>query len=1120
MKLPSVLFVLLATLLVAALPLRGASLDAQFRSPPSAYGPWVYWIWVNGNTTREGIRADLEDMKRVGIRGAMLFEGSLYLPAGPVRYGSDAWYSHVHYAIETAAELGLEIVVMNCAGWATSGGPWNTVENSMKMIVWSEQTVAGGTLWDGRLPQPPTQLGFYREIATLAIPSRTEPMPRMHGTGVSAGLTALGDRISTTGVTFEHPASITFDYSQPTSRRWLEIDRQRGEHTESVEGLGHDDDVIPALKLEASDDGELFRLVKEFPESRLEFTNRVELEFPPTEARFFRLSVRPRTPWNVAELRLTHFRKVSSLAGKTGLKLQPAPSAPREWDASARGEFSPADIIDLTSQVRADGSLRWEAPAGNWTILRFGYTSSARRNHPSPEEGEGLEVDKFDPAALAIHFEHALGRILREAGPHLAQSLTGVLSDSWEAGPQTWTDALPAEFQRRRGYSLTNYLPALSGQVVDTMEETEAFLADYRRTLGELYGENYYGALQRLSHRHGLKLFAEAYGGVLDEPRALQHVDVPMVEFWNHDLYKGFDFATSVAHLTGNPLVLAEAFTSRPPLSGWREHPRLLKPLGDAAYAAGVTGFVLHSYVHQPRSDLAPGFTHGRYGTQFGRLNSWWSLAPAWIDYLKRCQLLLQHGRAVADVLQLQEERLKTESREIPPLAAEGHRADLLSVSHLDEIDVRDGELRTPAGATYRVLQLPVAWVATRSTLEHLFRLQNAGAVLAGPPPFAPASLIDTGKHRPEWEALVAKIWLGSRRPAETLSDALARLQVAPDFVARANGEPTDVRFVHRTSETGDFYFLTNQNGKALTFTADFRCGDREPELWDPLSGRIVTAPVFASENGRTTLTPTLEEAGSLFVVFRRPLPARWPVAVANFKVRSTPTPSRLASAADAWAPAAGSYRVVYSGGSDRPVTIPTATTVPLDRPWTVAFAATRNVPGPIVLDELGSLSTHPDPAVRHFSGIATYSTAFDLPAGLSAAASRVFLNLGAAHEIAELSLNGRTVATLWQPPLTVDVTDFVQPGPNTLQVRVATRWVNRLIGDEQLPADLSYVARGNSAGALERFPDWWADADAIRQRQRATFSTWKHYSADSPLVPAGLVGPVMLEIRPVVSLR
>lgn len=1117
-----------------------ASLEEGFLSPPPSAGPWVYWTWINGSVTKEGIRADLEDMKRTGIHGAMLFDGSLYLPRGPVRYGSDSWHEHVQYSLRVADELGLEIVLMNCAGWATSGGPWNAVEHSMKKLVWSEQPVAGGALWQGRLPAPASRLNYYRDIAVLAVPddSSDATTPALTATPARPDLTALGDRNPSTALDFpagSSAQSLTFAYSQPTRRSLLTIEAVGREITESIEGVRSPADCLPGGELSVSDDGRTFRSVARFREQAIEGPLPVEITFEPSTARYFRVtfergSTHARAAFRLAELRLSEARRIASLTEKTGLKSEAGALTFPDWVDEKEGS---REVIDLTTRLGSDGRLTWDAPPGRWTVLRFGYTTTGTTNHPSAPEGEGLEVDKLDASAVAAHLEHALGRIIREAGPHAGRSLAGILCDSWEAGPQNWTATLPASFQARRGYSIFPHLPALAGHVVGSRAETEAFLADFRRTLGELYAENYHATFQRIAHAHGMKFFAEAYGGVFDESRALEFVDRPMVEFWNHGLYKGFDHAPSMAHLLGRPVVMAEAFTSRPPHAQWTEHPFALKALGDAAFTAGVNSLVLHSYVHQPRSDLAPGFTHGRYGTHFGRLNSWWPLAPSWIDYLKRCQFLLQQGQPVSDLLVLEPERLQSEHRELSPPVVPGHRSDLLPVSQLKRLTVAHRHLQSAGGARYRVLATPAAWVASLDTLQQLARLLDAGATIVGPAPLAPAGKTDLRENREEWQRLVENLWrapAGRRIEAgDTAAEALARLGVSPDFRILTSDMPADLRFFHRTGNGFDLYFVSNQTGaspgaeadyrysdltpagRPVSVEVEFRVGDRRPELWDAASGRIVRPAAFQVEKGRTRFQLTLAPAESVFVVFRQPLPPVWPVEIslAGAAVPAAGLPwlsedgTLPATARDGWA-------IRYSDGSRRTVDLPSVPQpLEITGPWKTSFSGLRHNAPALVLSRLASLSQNTDPAVRYFSGLATYTTTF----GWSGPGpdGRTFLDLGAVHDLATITLNGRPVATLWKPPFVADVTGFLRPGTNELAITVANRWINRLIGDETLSADADYIPTGNSAGALADFPTWWRDPAAIARRQRHTFVTWKTLTADSPLLPSGLLGPVTL---------
>jgi len=1122
-------------------------LEQGFSDPPDSARPWAYWTWINGNVSKEGIRADLEDMKRAGIGGVMFFDGSLYLPAGPLEYGTEAWHEHVQYTLAVADELGIKLAPMICPGWATCGGPWNDVEHSMKRLVWSELPLAGGQNWRGALPNPPARLNYYRDVAVLALPDDTidSRTPAVSSSVERLNTAALVDGNAATDVLLP-PATakpeVTFTFAQATERRLLTIEAVGRPGTESIEGVRGDADFLPGGMIFASDDGKQFRPVATLEAREIEDRLPIEIPFPPASARCFRVALdrsptRARGAVRVAEIRFSNARRVANLAEKSGLKSETRAFDPQEWSREPAG-IALNEVVDLTEKLGPDGVLTWDVPPRHWRVLRFGYTTTGSRNHPAPAAGEGLEVDKFDRGAVEAHLEHALGRILRDAGPLAGRSLAGLMADSWEAGPQNWTAALPEFFRARRGYSLRTRLPALAGRVVGSPAETEAFLADFRRTLGELYAENYFGTVQRMAHQHGLRFFSEAYGGVLDEPRVLGAVDVPMMEFWTHGLYKGFDHAPAMAHFEGKPVIMAEAFTSRPPHAQWSEHPFLLKALGDAAFAAGANALALHCYIHQPRSDIAPGFTLGRYGTHFGRLNSWWPLAPAWIDYLKRCQFLLQQGQPVADLLILQAERLQTEHRELSPPVVPGYQSDLISVSQLERLTARQGILHSPGGATYRVLVTPKEWVAGTATLRHLQRLLESGAIIVGSPPLAPASVPDLEAGYADWQRLVEKLWRASdsARAITTVSpaQALADLSLVPDFRARSTAPAADLRFAHRTAPGLDLYFVSNQTrnpadlsfnekqfrynqpqppGEPVRAELEFRVTGRLPELWDPASGRRVQPAAFTTNATHTRIELSLAAAESLFVVFRQPLPATWPAELSQ-------TGSPLASpdipllgpdgACAVFAP--GDYQIRLADGRRRSVTVPTLPEpFELPGPWQVAFPPGRGAPASLRLERLAPLNVCCDPGVRYFSGVADYFTSFHLPSNRLTAVHGVYLDLGQVHNLAAVALNGRPVTVLWKPPFIVDVTGLLRPDRNELNLQVANCWVNRLIGDESLPPDASYLATGTAAGALVEFPAWWNDPPAFARRRRIAFATWKHFTAQSPLLPAGLIGPVQL---------
>jgi hypothetical protein len=920
-----------------AVDLKPPTLAEGFAAPPAEAKPLVWWHWINGNITKDGIRADLEDMQRVGIGGAQMLDVSIYLPPGPIRYGTDAWHEHVQYAIRTAGELGLELDLMNSPGWSGSGGPWITPDRGMKRYVWTETEVAGGAAVSATLKRPTAKLDFYRDVVVLAFPAGSKATVKEEATLKS----------------------------------------------------------VAAIKLDAK-------------------------------------------------------------------------TAPIAADR----------VLVLTKSMNAAGQLTGELPAGRWTILRFGYTTTGSMNHPAQPEGHGQECDKLDADIVAFQFEQSLGRIIREAGPQAGKGLRGILFDSFEGGYQNWSATLSQDFQQRKGYDLVPWLPVLTGRTVGSAELSEAFLRDFRNVIAGLVAEKYFGTMQRLAHAHGLRVYAEAQGGPLNPFLCNAYTDVPMNEFWMPDARPRFGNMkqiASVANLLGRRVVGAEAFTAKPEDGRWLATPASLKLCGDGAFAAGINRFIFHTYVHQPYSNLAPGFTLGRYGTHFGRLNTWWPMADAWMSYLARCQFLLQQGHTAADLLLLLDDEegypLTLANLAVP----RGYDFDVCYARHLASLAWRAGAFRLPHGPAYCALVLPKQWTADLATLQRLKTFLAQGAVLLGEPPSAPSGLLDQRDRLPEWRALVAEVF-EHIKPRESLQTTLDAIKLAPDASFTAHGDETEINWLHRATAEGDLFFVSNQSGKPLTAQATFRAGGRVPEIWDPVTGKISAARNFKADAGRISLPLAFDIAGSTFVVFRRPLTAAAPVAVPP--VAEQPAPIEIAG------------------------------------PWRVQFQPGRGAPAEIKLDELASWTQHPDAGVKFFSGIGTYAVTFTVPT--PGAHMRYVLQLGKVCDVASVKINGRSAGVAWTAPFELDVTDLVRAGANTLEIAVANRWVNRLIGDEALPPDARYDFTGSkfTIGRLAELPPWLGNAELTRQRKRFTFATWSLYKPDSPLPDSGLLGPVQLESR------
>ena len=1142
------IFCLLAALSAGAIATAADALENGFRSPAMEDRPMVWWHWMNGSVTKEAIRAELEDMKRVGLAGAQMldvtpgFTKETLFPGGPVRWGSDAWHEHWQYAIRTAAELGLKLGMMNCAGWSESGGPWVTPQDSMKKVVWSETDVTGGRAFRAKLAVPRANFDFYRDIAVLAVPADPAPEATVAITCSVAGVDTgklIDGRTDADGTvafpkTAENPV-LTFTFSEPVERRLLTMiaPYQRGA------------DVKLAGDIAVSDDGVNFRKVRSFGFPGYLFAHKGYLgsdlvltaPFEPVRGRVWRVAFKGAlVPVNIAEVGLSSAYRIENFQSKTLTSplgsIFPPPN-PLLADAAA---IAPDRVLDLTANLATDGTLDWQPPAGRWTVLRFGYTTTGLPNHPAQDEGTGLEVDKMSHAALGRHFEAALGRILREAGPLKGTALSSLLSDSWEAAQQNWTADFAAEFRTRRGYDVVKFLPVLTGRVIESLADAEGFLGDFQRTCSDLIVENYFGELRRLANAHGLRYYGESYGGkTYNEFRAATQVEVNMGEFWfvkdrSKINVSGVKARASVAHTLGRTLVAAESLTATQQEAGWSAHPALLKPVGDLAFANGLNQMFLHSYVHQPYPALAPGFTVGSSGSNFGRLNTWWPRAGAWIDYLARCQFLLKQGDFVADVLLLKNAGVGGFGADQFPAVPAGFDFDEGDPLLLRDATVTGGRVRLASGVSYQVVALPAKWLADLATLRALDRMVSAGATVAGPAPFGPAGRLDPA-GRAAWSTLIAKLWrtdgIGPRASVENdLAQILAAARLEPDCRITVDGPTAPVRYLHRRHGDLDIYFLATTSADLVRFEADFRVADRQPELWDAITGRGVAAPVFQSEGGRTKLRLALCDAGSVFVVFRAPRPAAWITAVTteareNVYLNDALLPVReggviVAANDETW-------RVKPSDGRERAVVVPPVPPpVPIEGAWRVSFTTPS---GKSFAREFVLLQrwTDLDDELRYFSGAAVYRKEFDVPAERLKPALRCLLELGAVHDLATVSLNGVPLGTWWTPPFSGDVTAHLKPGRNVLEIEVRNRWVNRLMGDDRLPQDVEHQQKlktGRSWGIIAKFPEWLHDSGKIAQRQRTTFVTYQtYYKPEDQLPPSGLAGPVAIRFAAQVSL-
>ncbi len=727
----------------------------------------------------------------------------------------------------------------------------------MQRLTWSETHVRGGeTIAIADLPQPQSLLDYYRDVAVIAFPTPPDDCTPSSCSREKLVLARSGNA----------PAEIRFDLDAPATVRELTL--------ADVDGLSPFGN--PSGRIAASDDGTAWRPVKEFSTSWRGKPTDLTVVFPPVTARHFRVLLPPDSFFRtdqirVAEASLSNRERIHLWQAKSAVVAHPehGGGADRYLDSGAADTpgIAPSQIVVLAGQPQ------WVAPPGEWTVLRIGHTPTGAHNAPATKAGVGLECDKLNPRGVEAQHAAFIDRVLAGATPAGKRAYRYTWIDSWEVGTQNWTAQFPAEFARRRGYDITPWLPVLAGgRIVGSRDQSERFLWDFRRTIADLLVDHYWKRSRELAEQRGLEFRAESFGRqqfMYDPLNYARANHMPCGEFWvGGGPRVDCKVAASAAHLSGRQIAGAEAFTAG--RGQWLDDPWSLKTLGDRAFCLGVNQYYFHRYAHQPWQQLVPGMTFGPYGINFERTNTWWRPGKAWVEYLTRCQSLLQQGRFVADALVVLDESAPSyggwRSELAIPLPA-GYDYDFANLDALREARVEHGVIAHQNGMRYRVLMLPATGRATPAMLREVLRLIESGATAAAPQAF-------TRAHGLTPDDEVAALWskcLATGRVIVTGDfDAVERqLGLQPDF---AHDAAAELLWIHRTDDAGaDWYFVSNQSDSGCEARCTFRVTDRQPELWDAATGQMRDAARFEERGGRTTVQIPFAPRGSWFVVFRKP---------------------------------------------------------------------------------------------------------------------------------------------------------------------------------------------------------------------------------------------------------
>ncbi|MFM6948601.1 MAG: glycosyl hydrolase, partial [Aquirufa sp.] len=899
---------------------------AGFVTPPNAAKPRVWWHWMNGNISKEGIQKDLEWMSKTGIGGFQNFDASLMTPVmvkEKLSFMTTPWKDAFKFTTQLAKQKGLEMAIAGSPGWSVTGGPWVKPGDAMKKYVWTETIVDGGKLISTNIQHPSSATGpmqnvqieaggfgafeqnkakdpeFYQDIAVIACPissnelSMQELKPQLTTSGGNFSLDKLsdGDLENFDYLEPKKPGDetyIQYEFAQPTKIYGLTFANEGYGELAVFRGAGNNRYV------QYSEDGVNFKELIKVPGL---ITSQNTLTFAPLMMKKIRLVyiTQPPAPagieamfgakpdpnpkgTKVSEFVVHTAPKVNLFEAKAGFvpwKENLSETIPTELGAPSQ------QVIDITSMMQADGRLQWNAPAGKWAILRFGYSLTGKKNHPASPEATGLEVDKLDRDAVTRYLENYLDQYKDATGGLMgSEGLTHMVLDSYEAGHMTWTPSMMDEFKSRRGYDLKPFMPVLAGRIVNSAAESEKFLWDFRKTIGEMIVENHYELIGELLAKRGMKRYTESHENgriyLADGMDVKRFADVPMSAMWqpgalaagkDEEIRSRADIreSASVAHIYGQNIVAGESMTTVG--NSFSPHPGSLKRTADMEMASGLNRFVIHTSVHQPLDNLYPGFSLGPFGQWFTRQETWADQAKIWAEYLGRSSYLLQSGKNVADVLYFYGENTNITSQftNALPAVPAGYEFDFVNANALkNAISVEDKILVSKGGTKYAVLSLDEsAQKMTLGTLKRVLELAKEGAIITGFAPLASPTLGDNTKEFASTiEALKA---LPNVHFGKDLKSVLAATNVPEDI--QISNQKAEILFQHRKVDGKDIYWLNSRSADDNSAKISFRVRGKVPSFYDPQTGKISKIS-YEIKGGRTELDLKFSPWDAQFIVF------------------------------------------------------------------------------------------------------------------------------------------------------------------------------------------------------------------------------------------------------------
>ena len=1093
--------------IIAPLPVWGDDLEQQFLNPPDSAKPRVWWHWMNGNVTTAGIEADLRWMKRIGIGGLHTTDAGLKMPImvdQRVPYRSEAWQKAFEYAAELAESLSLEFGVFTSPGWSLTGGPWVKPEQAMKKMVWSEFRVTGGRRYTGQLPELPLTTGPFQNMAIpksgLIFHNADEPMER-HGAETIVIAYKAPERekpderevlqVTSNAKLLSHHALIdgdidtSIDLPLPENGKPAEIalEFEKLQEIRSVTVSAGPPGTV--VHLASSVDGKSFQNIKTFYMGNVAHST---VAIDPVTARYFRFRIRvpkgalptwdqtsvqgasnesvksifPITPKanhvNVRDLVLRKTPRVHQFETKAAFQIANNYYAIDTLDVPLEFAVPESDVLDLTEYTN-NGTIDWEVPPGDWVILRLGYSLQGKMNHAASAEGTGLEVDKLNKSHVADYFTEYLkiySNIL-DSLPQDAVKLDSLMMDSYEIGIQNWSEDILSEFQRLRGYDPLPWLPTLTGIVVENARDSDRFLWDFRRTLSDLLLENHYKTAAEVARISGLQLYGEALESARwsngDDMELRRYTDIPTAAIWMFTPEEG-PGAGYVADILG------------------------------AASVAHIYGQNLVA-VEAGTSALAP-----------------WAHAPRTLKPVMDKIFSLGGNRPIIHASVHQPSMHEQPGFTLAFFGQNFSRHDTWA-------EVAGGWMDYLARCSFLLQQgSPVADVAyfygEEAPLVSLFSTGLPAEVPSGVGfDFVNSDVllhhlsVQDGMLITPSGMSYQLLYLGGSSSRMTLAvlhkikDLLAHgaiivgaMPVSSPSLADDNDEFERLAEQLWAGPVAPGNVMDLSVAEALENLGverdfDYQVLSGAAEL-NSIHRRLADGDIYFVSNS----SETKASVEARFRVSGREaqiwLPETGQILEASYEIEGEQTivPLELEPQQSLFVlfrkPSKVSRREV--SGYTRSVL------KTLNDGWQLTVPTGNAIAETILLDPLGSWSDQTMEAIKYFSGTALYRREIVADDSWFRQAQRLMLNLGDVREMAQVYVNGDLTDTLWSHPYRSDITENLVPGKNIIEVYVTNLWVNRLIGDSQ---------PGAKPIAVTAVPA---------------------YTADAPLAPSGILGPVRIE--------